>query len=99
MPRDLRLPLQPRIGGLRFDRLAIHEGALTTVLEHLALNGRVDGRHHELELTWLDTPYGALTTRARLNCVRPFALTRPARARLPTSRSMRAGVGSLDALT
>jgi translocation and assembly module TamB len=46
-PQDLRVPLQLRIDDLRVDHLAIHEGASTTQLDHLALNGRSDGRHHE----------------------------------------------------
>ncbi|KVE62126.1 translocation/assembly module TamB domain-containing protein [Burkholderia vietnamiensis] len=74
-PQDLRVPLQLRIDDLRVDRLAIHEGASTTQLDHLALNGRSDGRHHELALDGVDTPYGALTARAKLDGVKPFALT------------------------
>ncbi|RKU02438.1 hypothetical protein C7H84_15615 [Burkholderia sp. Nafp2/4-1b] len=74
-PQDLSLPLQLRIDDLRVDHLAIHEGASTTQLDHLALNGRSDGRHHELALDSVDTPYGALTARAKLDGVKPFALT------------------------
>ncbi|WP_175916492.1 MULTISPECIES: translocation/assembly module TamB domain-containing protein [unclassified Burkholderia] len=74
-PQDLRLPLQLRIDDLRVDHLAIHEGGSTTQLDHLALNGRSDGRHHELALDGVDTPYGALTARAKLDGVKPFALT------------------------
>ena len=74
-PQDLSLPLQLRIDDLRVDHLAIHEGASTTQLDHLALNGRSDGRHHELALDGVDTPYGALTARAKLDGVKPFALT------------------------
>ncbi|MEC4601324.1 hypothetical protein VPD39_30745, partial [Burkholderia vietnamiensis] len=74
-PQDLRMPLQLRIDDLRVDHLAIHEGASTTQLDHLALNGRSDGRHHELALDGIDTPYGALTARAKLDGVKPFALT------------------------
>ncbi|AOK05084.1 translocation/assembly module TamB domain-containing protein [Burkholderia sp. AU28942] len=75
IPQDLSLPLQVRIDDLRVDHLAIHEGASTTQLDHLALNGRSDGRHHELALDGVDTPYGALTARAKLDGVKPFALT------------------------
>lgn len=91
-PQDLSLPLQLRIDDLRVDRLAIHDGGSTTQLDHLALNGRSDGRHHELVLHGVDTPYGALTARAKLDGVKPFALTgRPlTQASCPTSRSMRA---------
>ncbi|RQR47635.1 hypothetical protein DIE21_26110 [Burkholderia sp. Bp9140] len=74
-PQDLSLPLQLRIDDLRVDHLAIHEGGSTTQLDHLALNGRSDGRHHELALDGVDTPYGALTARAKLDGVKPFALT------------------------
>ncbi|MGR3907887.1 translocation/assembly module TamB domain-containing protein [Burkholderia sp. SR8] len=74
-PQDLSLPLQLRIDDLRVDHLAIHEGASTTQLDHLALNGRSDGRHHELALDGVDTPYGALTARAKLDGMKPFALT------------------------
>ncbi|AOI97293.1 translocation/assembly module TamB domain-containing protein [Burkholderia sp. LA-2-3-30-S1-D2] len=74
-PQDLSLPLQLRIDDLRVDHLAIHEGGSTTQLGHLALNGRSDGRHHELALDGVDTPYGALTARAKLDGVKPFALT------------------------
>ncbi|KVG31934.1 translocation/assembly module TamB domain-containing protein [Burkholderia diffusa] len=74
-PQDLSLPLQLRIDDLRVDHLAIHEGGSTTQLDHLALNGRSDGRHHELSLDGVDTPYGALTARAKLDGVKPFALT------------------------
>ncbi|WP_269506074.1 translocation/assembly module TamB domain-containing protein [Burkholderia sp. IMCC1007] len=73
-PQDLSLPLQLRIDDLRVDHLAIHEGASTTQLDHLALNGRSDGRHHELLLDGVDTPYGALTARVKLDGVKPFAL-------------------------
>lgn len=74
-PQDLSLPLQLRIDDLRVDHLAIHDGGSTTQLDHLALNGRSDGRHHELALDGVDTPYGALTARAKLDGVKPFALT------------------------
>ncbi|KVQ57227.1 translocation/assembly module TamB domain-containing protein [Burkholderia territorii] len=74
-PQDLSLPLQLRIDDLRVDHLAIHEGGSTTQLDHLALSGRSDGRHHELALDGVDTPYGALTARAKLDGVKPFALT------------------------
>ncbi|KUY73728.1 translocation/assembly module TamB domain-containing protein [Burkholderia sp. RF4-BP95] len=74
-PQDLSLPLQLRIDDLRVDHLAIHDGGSTTQLDHLALNGRSDGRHHELALDGVDTPYGALTARVKLDGVKPFALT------------------------
>ncbi|RQS06988.1 hypothetical protein DIE07_22525 [Burkholderia sp. Bp9002] len=102
MPQDLRLPLQLRIDDLRFDRLAIHEGGSTTQLDHLALNGRSDGRHHDLVLEHVDTPFGALSARAKLDGMRPFALTGDATyagklAEEPVDARARVS-GSLDAL-
>ncbi|KVT26848.1 translocation/assembly module TamB domain-containing protein [Burkholderia ubonensis] len=108
MPQDLRLPLQLRIVDLRFDRLAIHEGGSTTQLDHLALSGRSDGRHHELALERLDTEYGALSARAKLDGVRPFVLTgdatyagkladEPVDARVRVSGSLEALVADVDA--
>ncbi|ONZ85043.1 hypothetical protein A8F49_31165, partial [Burkholderia cenocepacia] len=107
-PQDLSLPLQVRIDDLRVDRLAIHEGGSTTQLDHLALNGRSDGRHHELVLDGVDTPYGALTARAKLDGVKPFALTGEATyagklsdeavdARARVSGSLEALVAEVDA--
>ncbi len=75
LPQSLALPLQLRIDDLRIDRLTIHDAGSTTVLDNLALNGRSDGRHHQLALRRLDTPFGALTARAKLDGMRPFALT------------------------
>ncbi|TCW81885.1 hypothetical protein C5O80_19375 [Burkholderia sp. SRS-46] len=108
MPQDLRLPLQLRIDDLRFDRLAIHEGGSTTQLDHLALNGRSDGRLHDLVLERLDTPFGALSARAKLDGVRPFALTgdatyagkladEPVDARARVSGSLEALVADVNA--
>ncbi|RQR57533.1 hypothetical protein DIE18_23720 [Burkholderia sp. Bp9125] len=102
MPQDLRLPLQLRIDDLRFDRLAIHEGGSTTQLDRLALNGRSDGRHHDLVLEHVDTPFGALSARAKLDGMRPFALTGDATyagklAEEPVDARARVS-GSLDAL-
>ncbi|MGU7771129.1 translocation/assembly module TamB domain-containing protein [Burkholderia sp. MR1-5-21] len=108
MPQDLRLPLQLRIDDLRFDHLAIHEGASTTELDHLVLSGRSDGRLHELALDRLDTPFGALTARVKLDGVRPFALTgdatyagkvsdEPVDARARVSGSLEALVADVDA--
>ncbi|RQS76219.1 hypothetical protein DID96_02830 [Burkholderia sp. Bp8963] len=108
MPKDLRVPLQLRIDDLRFDHLAIHEGASTTRLDHLVLSGRSDGRLHELALDRLDTPFGALTARAKLDGVRPFALTgdatyagkvsdEPVDARARVSGSLEVLVADVDA--
>ncbi|MGS0896586.1 translocation/assembly module TamB domain-containing protein [Burkholderia stagnalis] len=107
-PRDLRVPLQLRIDDLRVDHLAIHDGGSTTQLDHIALNGRSDGRHHELALDSIDTPYGALTARAKLDGVKPFALTGDATytgkladeavdARARVSGSLEALVADVDA--
>ena len=107
-PQDLSLPLQLRIDDLRVDHLAIHDGGSTTQLDHIALNGRSDGRHHELVLEGIDTPYGALTARAKLDGVKPFALTgdatyagklsdEPVDARARVSGSLEALVAEVDA--
>ncbi|VWC43637.1 exported protein [Burkholderia aenigmatica] len=107
-PQDLSLPLQLRIDDLRVDHLAIHDGGSTTQLDHLALNGRSDGRHHELVLDGVDTPFGALTARAKLDGVKPFALTgeatyagklsdEPVDARARVSGSLEALVADVDA--
>ncbi|CAB3756797.1 hypothetical protein GQ57_23265 [Burkholderia sp. MSh2] len=107
-PQDLSLPLQLRIDDLRVDRLAIHDGGSTTQLDHIALNGRSDGRHHELVLDGVDTPFGALTARAQLDGVKPFALTgeatyagklsdEPVDARARVSGSLEALVAEIDA--
>ncbi|WP_257755279.1 translocation/assembly module TamB domain-containing protein [Burkholderia glumae] len=74
LPRNLDLPLQLRLGELRFDTLRIHEGGATTVLSNLLLHGASDGRHHTLSLERLDTPFGALSANARLDGARPFAI-------------------------
>ncbi|WP_446903500.1 translocation/assembly module TamB domain-containing protein [Burkholderia sp. YIM B11467] len=107
-PQDLSLPLQLRIDDLRVDHLAIHDGGSTTQLDHLALNGRSDGRYHELVLDGVDTPFGALTARAKLDGVKPFALTgeatyagklsdEPVDARARVSGSLEALVADVDA--
>ncbi|MEN2472810.1 translocation/assembly module TamB domain-containing protein [Burkholderia sp. GS2Y] len=107
-PQDLSLPLQLRIDDLRVDHLAIHDGGSTTQLDHLALNGRSDGRYHELVLDGVDTPFGALTARAKLDGVKPFALTgeatyagklsdEPVDARARVSGSLEALIADVDA--
>ncbi|MDS0796771.1 hypothetical protein NUV26_31895, partial [Burkholderia pseudomultivorans] len=107
-PQDLSLPLQLRIDDLRIDHLAIHEGASTTQLDRIALSGRSDGRHHELALDSIETPYGALSARAQLDGVKPFALTgdatytgkladEPVDARARVSGSLEALVADIDA--
>ncbi|RXV71573.1 hypothetical protein D1006_03835 [Burkholderia stabilis] len=107
-PQDLSLPLHLRIDDLRVDHLAIHDGGSTTQLDHLALNGRSDGRHHELVLDGVDTPFGALTARAKLDGVKPFALTgeatyagklsdEPVDARARVSGSLEALIADVDA--
>lgn len=72
---DLRVPLQLRIDDLRVDHLAIHRAHRRPSSSTTALNGRSDGRHHELALDGVDTLYGALTARAKLDGVKPSALT------------------------
>ncbi len=108
LPEDLRVPLQLRIDDLRVERLTIHDAGSTTELDNLALRARSDGRRHTLALERLDTPFGALTARATLDGVRPFALTgdatyagkladEPVDARARVSGSLEALVADVDA--
>ncbi|WDD94945.1 translocation/assembly module TamB domain-containing protein [Burkholderia sp. FERM BP-3421] len=108
LPEDLRLPLQLTVRDLRFDTLSIHEGGSTTELAGLVFSGRSDGRHHDATLERLDTPFGALSARARLDGVRPFAIAgdaaytgkfadEPVNAQARVSGSLAALVAELDA--
>ena len=73
--QDLQLPMQLEVRDLRVDRLLLHEGASTTEFSRLLFHGRSDGRHHEVAVERLDTPFGAVTAHAKLDGVRPFPLT------------------------
>ncbi|WP_323120959.1 translocation/assembly module TamB domain-containing protein [Burkholderia alba] len=108
MPDDLRLPLQLTVRDLRFDTLLIHDAGSTTELANLILQGRSDGRHHDATLDRLDTPFGALTAKARLDGVKPFPLDgeatyagkladEPVSAQARVSGSLAALVAELDA--
>jgi translocation and assembly module TamB len=74
LPKDLRLPLALEIGDVRVGKILIHDGTSTTELSRLALHGRSDGRHHELGLDRLTTPFGDVNAALALDGVRPFAL-------------------------
>ncbi|WP_133650771.1 translocation/assembly module TamB domain-containing protein [Paraburkholderia flava] len=75
LPQDLQLPMQIDVRDLRVERLLLHEGASTTEFARLMFHGRSDGRHHEATVERLDTPYGAVTASAKLDGVKPFALS------------------------
>nr|WP_156967020.1 translocation/assembly module TamB domain-containing protein [Paraburkholderia ferrariae] len=75
LPSDLQLPLALEIRDLRVAKLTLHEGASTTELADFAFHGRSDGRHHEATVEQLDTPYGAVSAEAKLDGVRPFAVS------------------------
>ena len=75
LPGNLQLPLGLEIRDLQVDRLTLHEGASTTEYSRLMFHGRSDGRHHEAAVERLDTPFGAVSARARLDGARPFPLS------------------------
>nr|WP_083615032.1 translocation/assembly module TamB domain-containing protein [Paraburkholderia sp. SOS3] len=75
LPEDLRLPMRLEVRDLSVDELLLHDGASTSEYSGLLFHGRSDGRHHEAVVERLDTPFGAVTARAKLDGVRPFALT------------------------
>lgn len=75
LPKDLQLPLAVEIDDLRVAKLTLHEGATTTEFSHFVFHARSDGRHHEAAVEQLDTPYGAVSAEAKLDGVRPFALS------------------------
>ena len=75
LPKDLRLPLALEIDELRVAKVRIHDATSTTEFSDIAVRGRTDGRHHELAVESLTTPWGELTAAARMDGVRPFALT------------------------
>ena len=74
LPEDLRLPLALEIADVRVGKILIHDGTSTTELSRLALHGRSDGRHHELGLDRLTTPFGDVNVALALDGVRPFTL-------------------------
>ncbi|MCG5075335.1 translocation/assembly module TamB domain-containing protein [Paraburkholderia tagetis] len=75
LPGDLRLPLALEIRDVRVAKLTLHQGTSATEFSNFAFHGRSDGRHHEAAVEQLDTPYGALNASAKLDGVRPFALS------------------------
>jgi translocation and assembly module TamB len=75
LPDDLQLPMQLEVRDLSVDKLLLHDGASTSEYSGLLFHGRSDGRHHEAAVERLDTPFGAVTARAKLDGVRPFPLT------------------------
>jgi translocation and assembly module TamB len=75
LPNDLRLPLALDIRDLRVAKLTLHEGASATEFSNFAFHARSDGRHHEAAVEQLDTPYGTVSAQAKLDGVRPFALS------------------------
>ncbi|HEV3431740.1 MAG TPA: translocation/assembly module TamB domain-containing protein [Paraburkholderia sp.] len=75
LPQNLQLPLGLEIRDLQVDKLTLHQGASTTEFSRLLFHGRSDGRHHEAAVERLDTPFGAVNAHAKLDGVRPFALT------------------------
>lgn len=75
LPKDLRLPLALEIDELRAAKVRIHDGTSTTEFSDIAAHGRSDGRHHELAIDSLTTPWGDVTAAAKLDGVRPFALS------------------------
>jgi len=75
MPTDLRLPLAIDLRDLQIAKLTLHQRASTTEYARLMLHARSDGRHHEAVVERLDTPFGAVSADAKLDGVRPFALS------------------------
>lgn len=75
LPKDLRLPLALEIDELRASKVRIHDAASVAEYDDLLARGRTDGRHHELAVDSLTTPWGDVTAAAKLDGVRPFALT------------------------
>ncbi|MGV2289631.1 translocation/assembly module TamB domain-containing protein [Trinickia sp. YCB016] len=108
LPQDLELPMQLDVRDLRVEKLVLHEGTSTSEYSGLIFRGRSDGRHHEASVERLDTPFGALTAEAKLDGVRPFALTgnagysgkvneEPVQVRAHVSGTLEALVADLDA--
>ncbi|MEM5311928.1 translocation/assembly module TamB domain-containing protein [Paraburkholderia sp. JHI869] len=75
LPENLQLPLGLEIRDLQVDKLTLHEGTSTNEFSQFQFHGRSDGRHHEAAIERLDTPFGAVSAEAKLDGVRPFALT------------------------
>ncbi|MCX5543286.1 translocation/assembly module TamB domain-containing protein [Paraburkholderia sp. CNPSo 3076] len=75
LPENLQLPLGLEIRDLQVDKLTVHEDTSTNEFSHFQFHGRSDGRHHEAAIERLDTAFGAVSAEAKLDGVRPFALT------------------------
>lgn len=75
LPENLQLPLGLEIRDLQVNKLTLHEGASTSEYSRLQFHARSDGRHHEAAIERLDTPFGAVSAEAKLDGVRPFALS------------------------
>ncbi|HTJ95334.1 MAG TPA: translocation and assembly module protein TamB, partial [Pararobbsia sp.] len=75
LPEDLRVPLALEIDEARVSKVRIHDGASVSEYSGILARGRTDGRHHELAVDTLTTPWGDVTAAAKLDGVRPFALT------------------------
>ncbi|QGZ54097.1 translocation/assembly module TamB domain-containing protein [Paraburkholderia acidiphila] len=75
LPENLQLPLGLEIRDLQVNKLTVHEGTSTNEFSQFQFHGRSDGRHHEAAIERLDTPFGAVSAEAKLDGVRPFALT------------------------
>lgn len=75
LPKDLRLPLALDIRDIHVNKLTLHQGATATEFSNFSFRGRSDGQHHEAAVEQLDTPYGAVSAEAKLDGVRPFALS------------------------
>ena len=73
LPNSLVSPLQFDVRELRADKIAVHSGTSTTDITALALHGSTDGRHHQLVLEHVTTPYGRVQARVKLDGARPFA--------------------------
>ncbi|WP_207003144.1 translocation/assembly module TamB domain-containing protein [Trinickia mobilis] len=108
LPQDLQLPMQLEVRDLRVEKLVLHEGTSTSEYSRLIFHGRSDGRHHEASVDRLDTPFGAVTAAAKLDGMRPFALSgnagysgkvdeEPVQVRARVSGTLEALVADLDA--
>ncbi|WP_420874520.1 translocation/assembly module TamB domain-containing protein [Paraburkholderia tropica] len=75
LPDDLRLPLAIDIRDVQVDKLTLHQGTSATEFSRFQFHGRSDGRHHEAAVERLDTPFGAVSASAKLDGVKPFALS------------------------
>ena len=73
LPHSLVSPLQFALREVRANKISVHSGTTTTNITALALHGSTDGRHHQLVLEHVTTPYGRLQARVALDGARPFA--------------------------